>query len=222
MSFSDRLTQLIDSQYNRNKKKFSELTGIAYTSVVEYTKGVKKDPKLSLINKIQSSNINVNTLWLLTGEGSMLVEEGKPAALPAGLGDEPKAIPLVDAYAVGGFGSVDFKLEQQDVKEYYVIPKFKDRQIDFMIEVSGSSMYPKYNSGDVIACRVIHERAFIQWNHTHVVATREQGILVKRLREGEIEGSLLAVSDNQNYPPFHIPETEITGLALVVGVIRLE
>ena len=174
---------------------------------------------------------NINPAWLLTGRGDMLLGEGaaqpvsavykEGATLPAELSDA-KRIPLVDAYAVGGFGSVDFKLEQQDVKDYYVIPKFKDRQIDFMIEISGSSMYPKYSSGDVIACRVIHERAFIQWNQTHVVATREQGILVKRLRESEMEGSLLAVSDNQNYPPFHIPEREITGLALVVGVIRLE
>ena len=92
MSFSDRLTQLIDNQYNGNKKKFSESTRIAYTSVVEYTKGVKKDPKLSLINKIQDSNINVNALWLLTGRGSMLLEEGGDNAVAGSVYKEGEEI----------------------------------------------------------------------------------------------------------------------------------
>ena len=212
----DRILYLVKKE-GISKRSFYKKTGISNGTLDQKT-GLSEENMV----KYLSTYPEINPTWLLTGRGSMLLEgEKKTEALPAELSDAKK-IPLVDAYAVGGFGSVDFKLEQQDVKEYYIIPKFKDRQIDFMIEISGSSMYPKYNSGDVIACRVILERAFIQWNHTHVIATREQGILVKRLRESEMEGSLLAVSDNQNYPPFHIPEREITGLALVVGVIRLE
>ena len=65
-SFSNRLVQIIDFQTNGNKKKFAELTGIPYSTVVEYAKGIKKDPKLSLLTKIK----NVNADWLLTGNGS--------------------------------------------------------------------------------------------------------------------------------------------------------
>jgi len=63
--FSSRFVQIIDFQTNGNKKKFAEITKIPYSTVVEYAKGIKKDPKLSLLTKIK----NVNAEWLLTGNG---------------------------------------------------------------------------------------------------------------------------------------------------------
>ncbi len=133
-----------------------------------------------------------------------------------------KRLPLVTQTAVAGFGNANFAIHEADVKEYYIVPKFRYHQVDFMIELSGSSMYPKYNSGDVVACTILRDGSFIQWNKCHIIATREQGILCKRLMPGSTESSLKMVSDNENYPPFEVPKDEITGIALVVGVIRLE
>lgn len=173
--------------------------------------------------------------WLLTGQGMQniadviaekphkveLAKEGKPPYNNVRKQDQT-LIPFVSVNAIGGFGNSEFSIAEQDVKDFYVIPKFKDRKIDFMIEVSGSSMYPKYNSGDVVACRIINESSFIQWNKVHVIATKEQGVLIKRLKKSEAKDFLLAVSDNKDYEPFDIPMKEITGVAIVVGVIRLE
>lgn len=131
-------------------------------------------------------------------------------------------IPLVTPTAAAGFGNGFPAIEEKDVKEYYVIPKFRHCHVDFMIEVSGMSMYPHFCPGDVIACSVLNDTRFIQWNKCHVIATREQGILVKRLRQGGAEDCLCAVSDNSSYPPFDIPKDEITGLALVVGSVSIE
>jgi phage repressor protein C with HTH and peptisase S24 domain len=102
----------------------------------------------------------------------------------------------------------------------FIIPGFTN--IDWMIYVAGASMYPKYSSGDVIACRVLHESRFIQWGKVYVFATREQGILVKRLKKCQDENCLTAVCDNPAYDSFDVPKDEILGIALVVGVIRLE
>ena len=55
-----------------------------------------------------------------------------------------------------------------------------------------------------------------------MIATREQGILVKRIKQADDSNCLLAISDNKDYDPFLIPLDEITGVAVVVGVIRLE
>jgi phage repressor protein C with HTH and peptisase S24 domain len=133
-----------------------------------------------------------------------------------------KPIPLVREVAVGGFGNSDFTISKDDIIEYYVIPKFKYCNIDFMIEVAGNSMCPSFNPGSIIACTILHESKFIQWNKCHVIATREQGILVKRLLPGTDEQHLKAVSENQEYPPFEIPVNEVTGIALVKGSISLE
>ena len=91
-----------------------------------------------------------------------------------------------------------------------------------MIEVSGLSMYTNFNPGDVIACSILRSTQFLQRNKCHVIATREQGILVKRLMPGEDKKHLRAVSDNKEYPPFDIPVDEITGIAVVVGHVGLE
>lgn len=160
-------------------------------------------------------NINQNTLLKLYTDDDELDEAKK------GIRNyERKGIPLIGLDVAAGFGTSDFVITDQDIQELYVVPDFSN--IDFMIRVKGNSMYPKYSSGDIIACRKIRESRFIQWNKCHVVATMEQGLLVKRLKKSQKENHVVAVSDNQEYDPFEIPKNEITGIALVVGVIRLE
>lgn len=129
-------------------------------------------------------------------------------------------IPLVDAEAIAGNGNFITQINEVDVIDKYRIPEFRD--IDFMIKIKGSSMYPKYSAGDTVACRVLNDPKFIQWNKTYVIGTREQGILCKRLKPSKKEGYYLVVSDNKEYDPFDIPISELTGIALVVGVVRLE
>jgi phage repressor protein C with HTH and peptisase S24 domain len=131
-----------------------------------------------------------------------------------------KKIPLVGWEAVAGFGNARFAIEKEDVQAEYIVPDFKD--VDFMIPLRGSSMYPKYNAGDIVACRIIRESQFIQWNKTYIIATIEQGILCKRLKPSTKPDCYLAISDNKEYDPFDIPINEVTGIALIVGVIRLE
>ncbi len=177
------------------------------------------------ISKIVENFQQYNPEWLLTGKGSMLKSDAQPdlpVAVPVKGDQNIKAIPLVDETAVAGFGNADFAIKEQDVKEYYTIPKFRHRKVDFMIEVYGNSMYPKYNSGDIVAATIITESGFIQWNKPHIIATKSQGILVKRILKGPDEHTLILKSDNKDYPPFEVPKDEVDGLALIVGVIRLE
>lgn len=182
--------------------------------------------------------------WLLTGNGNMLREQphtplSVTPPLHKQIADEKNidtdistfteaskktsgAIPLVSEKAVGGFANEHFSIKEKDVLAYYVIPKFRHLGVDFMIEVIGDSMIPHLYPGDIIACSIIHNSQFIQWNKPHFIATREQGLIVKRLRKSMEKDCLLAVSDNHEYDPFDIPKDEIVGIARVVGVIHLE
>jgi repressor LexA len=179
---------------------------------------------------------DLNIDWLISGNGEMLRsdkkhEEQKESKSTEGIltaasimsgRDNYRHIPFVAVTAVAGFGNGVFSIENTDVKGWYVIPLFEGRKIDFMIEVSGASMYPKYNNGDVVACTILRENRFIQWNKVHVIGTIEQGILIKRVKKGPDENHLLLVSDNKDYEPFVVSQEDVTGMALVVGVIRLE
>ena len=216
---------IVDHYSNGNKAQFANKIGVTPQTISTWISRNTFD-----IEKIFAQCEGISAEWLLTGNGVMLKQDSLALRLPdvasalkeLGLDDNIKPIPLVNELSVAGFGNFDFSIQEQDIKEYYVVPKFRFRKIDFMIEIPGSSMYPKYNSGDVIACTIIRESQFIQWNKCHVIATREQGILVKRIREGDDKDHILAISDNKEYPPFEIPKEEITGIAIVAGVIRLE
>lgn len=216
-NIKERVLYFIENQ-GEKKEAFFEDLGMSYANF----KGVQKKSALGSdkIDKILSKYPDLNLEWLFSGKGEMLKTENTKTE--TNKEESVKGIPLVNATAIGGYGNNVFSFEERDVKDYYVIPKFKHKQVDFMIEVEGSSMYPKYNSGDVVACRIIKERNFIQWNKTHVIATREQGIIIKRIKPSDAPNSLLMVSDNESYDPFNVPEEEIEGLAIVVGVIRLE
>lgn len=216
-----RIKQYLDFKgiSNRQLELSTGMSNGSFGSQLKKNKTIGVDRLENILNTYD----DINPEWLLTGKGNMLKDEQKTiSAIVVSSNSNTKGVPLVYPTAVAGFGSERFAITEQDIKEYYVIPKFKYLNIDFMIEISGSSMYPKYNSGDVIACTIIKNSNFIQWNKTHLIATKEQGLIVKRLKKSKREGYLTAISDNKNYPPFDIPTDEIMGVALVVGVIRLE
>lgn len=233
--FLASIDHILDKNSDLTKTKLAEVLGCSRTKLSEIMAN-RMMAGTDIISKL-CIEYHISPSWLLTGEGDMLkqhtpqkeqTKSRQEAEMIPTIStcndtlDNAPLIPLVTQNAVAGFGNENFTIQEADVKEYYVVPKFRYHQVDFMIEISGSSMYPKYNSGDVVACTILHDGAFIQWNKCHIVATREQGILCKRLMPGASDDCLKMVSDNPNYPPFDVPKNEITGIALIVGVIRLE
>ncbi|MAX78918.1 MAG: hypothetical protein CL843_01935 [Crocinitomicaceae bacterium] len=204
-------------------EEFTQSIGMTYGNF----KGANKERPINstALENILSTYDDVDSHWLITGEGAPLKAmkvEGNNEDLPLPENNESneRLIPLLPIDALAGFGGGDWSISNYDIQESYVVPDFNG--IDFMIRVKGSSMYPKYASGDIVACRKMNDDSFIQWNKVYVISTRDQGILVKRLKKSEVEDHYMVVSDNENYDPFDIPKDQITGLALVVGVIRLE
>lgn len=237
MTKAEILNALINHYSEGNKSQFARKLGISAQGLSTWISRNTFD-----IEIIYSNCENISADWLLTGEGDMFKQPTKLGAMaspaqPTPINEShaeaiktfteatqktPGAIPLVSEKAVGGFANEHFSIKERDVLAYYVIPKFKHLGVDFMIEIIGDSMIPRLYPGDIIACSIIHNSRFIQWNKPHLIATREQGLIVKRLRKSMEKDCLLAVSDNQDYDPFDIPKDEIVGIARVVGVIHLE
>jgi len=128
------------------------------------------------------------------------------------------SIPLISVNAMAGAFNGDMQVLEHEC-ERFVIPTF--RGADFLISVKGSSMNPKYNSGDIVACKKLPIDTFFQWNKVYVLDT-DQGPLIKRIKKGSTTDKLLIVSDNQLYEPFELSRSNIYHIALVLGVIRLE
>lgn len=134
----------------------------------------------------------------------------------------PVSIPLIPIEAIAGLPVTDNVGVSFADCDQYVVPEFEGKGVEFMIRVSGSSMYPKYGNGDVLACRRVYNILFFQWGKIYVIDS-SQGVLVKRIFEDTNPDNVMLVSDNkEKYPPFSIPRSDIRSLSIVIGVIRLE
>lgn len=179
-----------------------------------------------------STKYNIRIGWLLTGEGqrNLLPEDMRQQVAidtyRAKMNnktseEEQKGIPLIPVHAMAGALSGDStSINEWDIESYFVIPAF--RKSDFCIRVDGDSMEPRYCKGDIIACtRVPLTNLWFQWGAVYVVDTR-QGALVKHIEKGSDDDHITLVSDNPDYKPFEIPTSEIFGVAIVNGLIRVE
>lgn len=211
---------LIYKDYANNDTELASLLGYTKSSLSQILNG-RVPISDKFIDMLCSIDENINKVWIYSDQGTMLINEKMEFNDPGEIYRNSNSLPLVSITAIGGFGGARFCITEKDIKDYYVIPKFKNKKIDFMIEVEGTSMYPNYNSGDIVACKIINEKGFIQWNKAHVIATKNQGIIIKRIKPGTGE-SFLMVSDNKDFDSFTISHEDIEGIALVVGVIRLE
>ena len=215
MKAIQRLKQYIDKQGFNNssfEKKNKLSNGYIGTQI-------KRNADLGegVLNKILDYCLELNPEWLLTGKGEML-----KSIVPAIPANNAKGIPLLPFEAFAGVGFDAEGVNFDVIEERYEIPLFEGIKVDFMLPVRGSSMYPKYSSGDVVACRLIKEITFFQWNKVYVIDTHNQGIIMKRIKKSSNEDVIICKSDNENYEPFEMPKDEIRNIALVVGVIRLE
>ncbi|MFK8283525.1 S24 family peptidase [Capnocytophaga canis] len=196
-----------------SKYEFYQKTG-ASNGILSQKSGLSEENTLRFL----SAYPEVNAEWLLTGKGSMLKNEQN---LPVATYTESlnEGIPLIPLDAMAGVGSGEISVLELDC-ERYVIPMFKGA--DYLIPVKGSSMIPKYNSGDVVACKKLSlQDIFFQWNKVYVLDT-EQGALIKRVCKGSDNEHITLVSDNEKYEPFELHKSQIYAIAVVIGVVRLE
>jgi phage repressor protein C with HTH and peptisase S24 domain len=218
MNSSERIRQ-IEQFAGLSTKALAEAIGTQSQNLYDIHKGRHEISK-RLANLIQAKYLNVDLVWLLTGVGSMLKENISISAIamPAPIATN-EGIPLIPVSAMAGFGTGDIDGVLEYECERYIVPAFKGAE--FLITVRGSSMYPKYSNGDIVACRKVPLDTFFQWNKIYVIDST-QGALIKRVHKGTDEAHIILISENEKYEPFEIHRQEIRSLAIVMGVIRLE
>jgi len=212
----ERILQYADT-LKISKRKFYEKTGIS-RGTLESGTGITED----VLAKFIANFPEIDTEWLMFGTGEMLrnpthkgTQSTSHKMVPA---KNTEGIPLIPIGAMAGFGTGGTQVLEYEC-ERFVIPVFKEAE--FLISIQGSSMYPKYSSGDIVACRKLPLDTFFQWHKVYVLDT-EQGALIKRIEEGETPDTLTIVSDNQEYKPFQLHKSKIYSIAIVLGVIRRE
>lgn len=157
---------------------------------------------------------DLSRIWLLTGEGEMLINN---ETLPEQTHDTYR-IPLLPISAQGGAFN-DFVVSVQESECERVISPIKNA--DFAISIQGDSMAPEYPSGSQVLIKRINERAFIEWGKTYVLDTCN-GSVVKNLYPADDPNKVICKSINPDFPPFEVSLSDVYGVYKVLMCMALK
>lgn len=204
MDVKSRLLEFV-AYTKLSKRKFQESIGVSNSYIQNISEGIGAD----VLNRISIQYPDLNTRWLLTGDGEMIKKQI--------FNKEKDTRPRIPYDAAAGVltdtveGVTEYHCEQVPVIS--VFPKY-----DFTIRVVGRSMEPEYFAGDEVACMKVNENRFLQWGRVHVLDTT-QGVVIKRIYDNG--DSIICRSYNPEFPDFIIPKEDIRSYNLVVGSLRL-
>lgn len=213
---------LIYNDIAENDKELSILMGYTKSSFSQIING-KVPLSDKFVDKLIELDKNINKVWIKTGGGSMLSGVELKSMKPVKETTIDKMIPLIPVEAFAGAAlNNGYAVDFEAIEERYNIPLFEGKGVDFLMYVRGSSMYPKYRSGDIVACRFVREILFIQWNKVYIIDSKSQGAMIKRLLPSNKENHVICRSDNKEYIDFEVPLSDIQNIAMVIGCISLE
>lgn len=185
--------------------EFTQLMGVSGA----YVGAMRRSLSDEKVNKMRKLFPDLNTSWLLYGDGEMILSDGPVSTVP---GDY--IVPLLPVAAFAGnlqLWSEGYELSQC---EKIVAPV---KGVDFAIRISGDSMEPVIHNGSTLFIKRINDKAFVPWGNSMVIDT-ENGVLVKNVYP--VEGGRDAIearSYNPQYPPIRIPTESIFGLYRILS-----
>jgi phage repressor protein C with HTH and peptisase S24 domain len=171
----------------------------------------------------------INSEWLLTGNGSMLKENNANIVI---MNNDRKTIdslhmsqeiPLYDLEAVAGLRELFNSGKPQRVLDTIKIPNLP--KCDGAISVTGDSMYPLLKSGDIVLYKET-EFENIFFGEMYLLSVKlnewEEYITVKYVQKSEQGQEFVKlVSQNSHHQPKDIHISKISALALIKASIRI-
>lgn len=214
MDIKDRFARFIEYK-KLSKRKFQESIGVSNSYIQNIASGIGAE----VLSRISKTYPDLNTDWLLTGEGDMLkpapsASEGAESA--AGAPEVPGGhfIPLIPVSAQGGSLN-DFVVSIKGSECEKVLSPA--RGAEFAIQVAGDSMAPEYPNGSQIHIKRINEQAFIEWGKVYVLDTCN-GTVIKRIVPSARRGFIRCLSINPDpiYAPFEVALSDVYGIYRVL------
>ncbi len=245
-NIKDRILQIPEIK-GISKETFFEELGMSYGNFKGKSKTTPLNS--NSIADIVSKYPDVNIDWLITGRGVMIksvtqmTEEDRykesifgktpnQAEEPSATYTKSAMIDTNENTLIQLPGSVAF-YEDIDVTagpdvlftdgstsptDYIHVPNFQDCDVAFPIW--GDSMFPAYQSGQVVLCKEFHDwRSYVPYGEVFLIIT-DNLRTIKYVKKGQSEQSLLLVSENTHYEPFELPKNHIRRMFFVKGSVK--
>ena len=186
-----------------------------------YVSGIKTGIGSTTMAKIRKAYSNLNTDWLISGDGKMFNKQQK----------EQNKDPISDTYIEDSIPIYDIEINAG------VITRLIDDNNDIPlagwlylkdnpnttgligVRAKGDSMSTFIDGGDIMLIRKLQNFDFIPPGHAYVVISEELSI-VKYVRNGKDDNHWTLRSHNANYEDFSVKRSAVKHLFIVVKVLK--
>ena len=205
--FQERLVNaynyLLDKGLVHTKQQFANAIGKSSGDVSSALNNYGRVLTMGFLKRVANTfPDHLNPDYLLNGVG----EVGKVSGIPH--------IPF--EVAAGGVATALGSATISDCELRTTNPLFSS--YDFTIEVSGESMSPYIQHGDILACKFVTWNAILSHPTRCFVIDTPDGAVVKHLK---VDGDFLVCSSiNPSFAPFRLPIHDDMRFAMVVGITR--
>ncbi|MBO5865154.1 MAG: S24 family peptidase [Bacteroidaceae bacterium] len=169
---------------------------------------VNEDGNISmdLLYAILDTFTEISPLWLLLGEGDIVASHAEPTL---------NKVPYYNDLPVSaGFKDV-LDGGNETPTSYISIP---GRNADFFFPVSGTSMEPEINDGDIVGVKRVGRSEGIVHGDVYMVVTNDNRMIKRCYHDNNDPNLIWCVSPN--YPSFPIHKNDVCALFKVVNRIE--
>ena len=230
MEINERINKLLEYS-GLSVNKFSEKIGVKTSqSIRDLLSGKTKGISHSVEDKILSCFTEIDRVWLLTGEGSMLKSSTAQKEVKEIQPESVMMVPLVSQYAHAGYmaGFADGVYMESLPKIPW--PMDEEHHGEYVcFEVRGDSMDDgmrhSYAQGDIVLCRNVDRLYWMKKLHYNswnaFVIVHKEGIVLKQIVAHDVEKGVITVhSFNPYYEDFDIDLRDVYQILNVVKTQR--
>lgn len=206
MSVKERLLDFV-SYTKLSKRKFQEKIGVSNSYIQNISESIGAD----VMNRISIQFPELNTYWLLTGEGEMIQEKSTQEFKKT----THSGIPYYEDLPVSA-GQIEVLLQEARPTGYIDIPGLRAQAL---FPVVGCSMKPEINPGDIIGVESINNWDMIDPDKIYMIITNDDR-MIKHLEIDDDDPEVLwCVSPN--YKRFRISKNNIKAIYRICYVGKL-
>lgn len=221
MTVKERLIRFYEAK-GLSKSGFEKMVGLS-NGYIDKLRNCPSNDKLEII---YLKFPELNRIWLLTGEGEMLLPSDNevPHAkddleqLPARRSyDERVGVPYFNISFEMGF---DLMLNDQTVNPEYMIDCQPYNKCDVWCNARGNSMLPTISSGDVIALKEVRDpKSCLINGDIYAIVTTNELRTIKRVKDnGE---TITLIPDNKDYQEQTINKELLLKVYRVIGCLKM-
>lgn len=221
METKDRLKKAYEYLRNNGKvhtqQNVADIMGVKKENVSRAFNGNERYLTLGFITRFNNAFGNIfNIDWIIKEQGDMLISGNKVTVPQISY---TKGVPYYNVDVIGGF---DIVLNDQTINPEYLIDFQKYNEATCWCNVSGHSMEPEINNGDIIALKKIEDFSFLPLGEVYAIVTTNGMRTIKRLGPSQNPECYTLVPTNKSpeYGIQELPKDMIEHIFQVLGCMK--